>query len=287
MEQALAEADAEAGRHAEHARAHAARSGQLETALEQTRQACIERDRRMTYLEAELDLSRSEGASHLRALAALGVELEQLRLSSRGQATRIRLSALREAAEVSARIRALAGAPEAAAESMLAALERALDRLGTDWEGRDAHAGRPTAPAAEPQASASPAVEDAADPGPEIAVTATAGESELAELEAALDPTVGEDASEVPGPAVGTARRVTVDIGPFSDFSQLVSFEDAANAIAATNEISIRRFSEGRASIEVSLREPIDLLAELEASSTLSFTVRSSAEDELVLDLSK
>ena len=103
----------------------------------QTRQACIERDRRIAYLQTELDLSRAEGASQLRALATLGSELEELRVSSRGQATRIRLGALREAAEVSGRIRALAGAPEAAAEGMLAALERALERLGNDWEGAE------------------------------------------------------------------------------------------------------------------------------------------------------
>lgn len=234
-------------------------------ALEQTRQACIERDRRMAYLEAELDLSQAQSASQLRALAALGAELDELRVTARGQATRIRLGALREAAEVSARIRVLAGAPEDAAESMLAALERALERLGTDEAAADPpDGGRPGGPLAVPVPD-QPRREDVG--------------SELAELEAAME-------SE-PVPAPGHGSQVTVDVGPFSDFSQLVSFEDAANAIGATGEISIRRFSEGRASIDVYLREPIDLLAELEANCELRFRVRARDDSGLVLDLSE
>jgi hypothetical protein len=83
----------------------------------------------------------------------------------------------------------------------------------------------------------------------------------------------------------GGARRLSVDVGPFRDFSQLVSFEDAANAIGATEEISIRRFSEGRAQIEVELSEPIDLLRELEERCDLEFVVRSRNDDGLILDV--
>jgi hypothetical protein len=221
--------------------------------------ACAERDRRIAWLEAELDLSRSQAASQLRGLAALGAELQDLRLSARGQATRIRLEALREAAEVSARVRTLVGAPEGAAESLLRAIERAIDRLGSVWEGSDPEDG---------------------DPPRTGAATEDDGDSELTELEAALErhgaPGVDEPADDA---------RILVDIGPFSDFSQLVSFEDAANAIDATSEISIRRFSGGRASIDVSLREPIDLLQELKSGCELDFEVRSNSADELVLDL--
>ncbi|MGI8727827.1 MAG: hypothetical protein ACR2K6_09165, partial [Solirubrobacterales bacterium] len=69
------------------------------------------------------------------------------------------------------------------------------------------------------------------------------------------------------------------------DFSQLIRFEDAANAIGATEEISIRRFSEGRANIEVSLSEPIDLLRELEQSCELEFEVRRAERGEIILDV--
>lgn len=293
MEQALAEAESDAGRQSELARAHAARSGQLELALDQTRQACIERDRRAEYLQAELDLSRSEAASRLRALAALGGQIEELRVTARGQATRIRLGALREAAEVSARIRALAGAPEEAAESMLAALEEALERLGNAQLAAGAEA------ATEERTSVPVPVYDPSAARP---AAKSAESSELAELEAALEPrspdspapeaaiAISPGSAAAPrvvaeAPSADGEQSISVDIGPFSDFSQLVSFEDAANAIGATSEISIRRFSEGRASIEVSLREPIDLLAELEANCDLRFQVRSRDAGGLILDL--
>jgi len=260
VERVLAEAELAAGRAAELARTYELRSGQLEAALEQTRVGCAERDRRIAWLEAELDLSRSYAASELRGLAALGAELEDLRLGARGQATRIRLQALREAAEVSGRVRTIVGAPEGAAESLLRALERSIDRLGSVWEGAEAEDGVDS-----PQPAAGPVV----PPDPE-----------LAELEAALERHGGSAVVEPP-----EDERILVDIGPFSDFSQLVSFEDAANAIDATSEISIRRFSGGRASIDVSLREPIDLLGELKSRCELDFEVRSSGAGELILDL--
>ena len=284
MDRALSEAEADSGRQAEIARAYRARSEQLDVALGHTRQACVERDRRMVYLESELDLSRSSAASQLRALAALGAELEELRITARGQATRIRLTALREAAEVSAMVKAVAGAPETAAESMLVALEGALTRLGSDWE-RGEGADGPTD---------QPIVSRTAAPGPETG----SGDSELVELEAALDGSAGAgiqatadtaegvtEARVAVAPPAGSQRKISVDVGPFSDFSQLVSFEDAANAIEATSEISIRRFSEGRASIEISVSEPIDLLRELERHCDLRFEVRSNGSGELILDL--
>ena len=80
-------------------------------------------------------------------------------------------------------------------------------------------------------------------------------------------------------------KRVSVDIGPFEDFSQLVRFEDAANAIGGTGDISIKRFSGGRAQIDVALSEPVDLLRELEENCDLEFRVRSQSGDEIVLDV--
>lgn len=85
-------------------------------------------------------------------------------------------------------------------------------------------------------------------------------------------------------PALSYEDRVSFDVGPFQDFSQLVSFEDAANAIGATGDISIKRFSEGRARIDVSLSEPVDILRELEERCDLQFQVRSRRDGEIVLD---
>jgi hypothetical protein len=78
---------------------------------------------------------------------------------------------------------------------------------------------------------------------------------------------------------------VKVEIGPLDDFSQLVGFEDAAGQIDATSEISVERFSEGRATISMRLDEPVELLRELEQRSPLDFRVRRSADDNLILDV--
>jgi hypothetical protein len=78
---------------------------------------------------------------------------------------------------------------------------------------------------------------------------------------------------------------VEVEIGPLSDFSQLVGFEDAAGRIGATSEISVRKFSEGRATISMRLDEPVALLRELEERSPLDFRVRRADGDQVVLDL--
>ena len=64
-----------------------------------------------------------------------------------------------------------------------------------------------------------------------------------------------------------------------------VGFEDAAGQIDATSEISVERFSEGRATLSMRLSEPTDLLHELEQRSPLDFRVRRTADDNVVLDI--
>jgi hypothetical protein len=276
VEEAIAVLEAEAGREAEMARAHAARSDQLEAALGQTREACFDRDRRIARLEAALDLSRSEAESRLRGLAALGAELEALRVSSRGNATRIRLEALREAGAVSARIRDLGPQPEQATESLMLALERALDRIGEDWADEEARV----------ESTEELARMSVPEPDGEIVITKTTA----APAPAAAEPSAGANGNgRGPEAAAGaaTGRRVSIDVGPFQDFSQLVSFEDAANAIGATGEITIRRFSGGRAEIDVDVHGPVDLIRELGHRCDLTFDVRTSEEDRIVLDLAE
>jgi len=78
---------------------------------------------------------------------------------------------------------------------------------------------------------------------------------------------------------------VEVEIGPLGDFSQLVGFEDAAANIGATSEISVRKFSEGRATLSMRLNEPVELLRELEQRSPMEFRVRRTDQDRVVLDL--
>jgi hypothetical protein len=97
-------------------------------------------------------------------------------------------------------------------------------------------------------------------------------------------------ATAEPGPIEQAAQNlfeglVKVEIGPLDDFSQLVGFEDAAGQIGATSDISVERFSEGRATLSMRLNEPVELLRELEERSPLEFRVRRSADDNLILDI--
>lgn len=96
----------------------------------------------------------------------------------------------------------------------------------------------------------------------------------------------GADASPVEQAAQNLFQgQVKVEIGPLDDFSQLVGFEDAAGQIDATSDISVERFSEGRATLSMRLNEPVELLRELEERSPLEFRVRRSADDNLILDI--
>jgi hypothetical protein len=195
------------------------------------------------HLRVELCDAGARADAAIAALSALTGQLEELRIGARGAATRIRLAALREAAEVNARLVDFNDPRLAESrDRLLIALEHALDRVAGEWEAKS--------------------------PEP---------------------PLLGNAQARVAfarGQIAGASRQsVSVDIGPFEDFSQLVRFEDAANAIGATGEISIRRFSGGRAQIDVGLSEPVDLLRELEESCDLEFRVRSQSDEEIVLDI--
>jgi hypothetical protein len=78
---------------------------------------------------------------------------------------------------------------------------------------------------------------------------------------------------------------IEVEVGPLSDFEQLASFEDAANGIGAADEISVKRFTQGRATLELHLSEPVALLIELEERAPFEFTVRDTRSDRVVLDV--
>jgi hypothetical protein len=78
---------------------------------------------------------------------------------------------------------------------------------------------------------------------------------------------------------------VQLEIGPLNDFSQLVAFEDAAKEIAPASEISVKRFSKGRATLDLRLAEPVDLLRELGERAPYAFEVRSVCDGRLILDL--
>jgi hypothetical protein len=81
------------------------------------------------------------------------------------------------------------------------------------------------------------------------------------------------------------AGLVEVEVGPLSDFEQLAGFEDAASGIRAADRIRVKRFAQGRATLEMNLSEPIELLRELEERAPFEFRVRDTRDDRVVLDV--
>ena len=235
---ALRERDAWIGAQAEELRAAGERIDSLERVATRLSERVVERERELRELRSELALVQGESDQAVQALGAVADELAAVRGQARGQATRIRLRALRDAAEVSDRIAELARRPAEARERLLEALADAIARLGSQPED-----------------------------GVEVTANGSNGHHPDAEAEDIF------------------RGLVEVEVGPLSDFAQLVGFEDAASGIGATSEISVKRFAKGRATIEMKLSEPVELLRELEERAPFEFKVRDTREDRVVLDL--
>jgi chromosome segregation ATPase len=140
----------------------------------------VDRERELREVRVELAQARERGDEGLRALSALADDLEAVRRQARGQATRIRLRALREAAELAGRMGELGDDPNEAREALVESLREAIERVGADADEDD---GR-----------------------------------DLPGLMA------GPNGSGVREPAKLFEGMVEVEVGPLSDFSQLVGF---------------------------------------------------------------
>jgi hypothetical protein len=204
---------------------------ELEGVARRLSEIVVQRNRELRALREELAELRASSEEGMRSLVALGAHIEEIRKQARGQATQIRMRALRDAADLAERVSDVAKLPSGAGGKVLEALDDAIQGAGEE-----------------------PAPADANGVGPR----------------------------RTNGFFEGT---VHVDVGPLSDFSQLVALEDAAGAIGATSEVSIRRFSGGRATLAMRLSEPVELLRELEERCDLDFKVRSLRDDSLVLDV--
>ena len=190
----------------------------------------LDREREIRELTTRLREADERHDRNIASLEAVSARLEEIQAQARGQATRIRMKALREAVEVSRRVQALADAQEGV-------------------EGAEG------AETATPATDSSPA-----------ATAATNGHAPAAPFDGLFE---GE---------------VKLEIGPLGDFSQLVGFEDAIGQLGAA-DISVERFSEGRATLSMRLDQPTELLRELEELSALDFRVRHTGPDNLILDL--
>jgi hypothetical protein len=203
----------------------------------------IERERTIRDLTERLEEANACHDRSIASLDAVSARLEELQAQARGQATRIRMKALREAVKVSRRAQELAEVEAGAAEEP--EVDIAADVAAVEKQVAEA--------TAQPTANGNGNGHHEIDPG----------------------------TSWEPGLYEG---KVRLEIGPLGDFSQLVGFEDAVGRLGAT-DISVERFSEGRATFSMRLDQPVDLLRELEALSILDFKVRHTAPDNLILDV--
>ena len=213
------------------------RVDELEQVATRLAERVVERERELRQVRADLTDARERGEESARTLAALADDLTAVRRQALGQATRMRLRALREAADLTERIGAVSK-PGEATERLIDSLEAAIARVGAEaWEDDDV--------------------------------------AELAESNG--------HAKREPGAVF--EGLVEVEVGPLSDFSQLVGFEDAAAGISATSEVSVRRFTQGRATLSMRFKHPVELLRELEERAPFEFRVRDTRADRIVLDI--
>jgi hypothetical protein len=209
----------------------------------------IERERTIRDLTGRLEEANAVHDRSIASLDAVSGRLEELQAQARGQATRIRMKALREAVEVSKRVQELNEAEEGDGADDVASPDIAAEAAAVERAAADA-APRPSA---------------------------NGSSNGNGNGHAPVDP----DTSWEPGLYEGNLR---LEIGPLGDFSQLVGFEETVGKIGAT-DISVERFSEGRATFSMRLDQPVDLLRELEALSNIDFKVRHTAPDNLILDV--
>ena len=188
---------------------------ELEGELSSLSGMVIEREREIRGLTERLREANERHDRSIASLESVSGRLEEIQTQARGQATRIRMKALREAVEVGRRVQELneTQEPAAAAPTPSANGNGHVESFNGIFEG-----------------------------------------------------------------------LVKLEIGPLGDFSQLVGFEDAVGQLGAS-DISVERFSEGRATLSVRLDQPVELLRELEALSSLDFKVRHTAPDNLILDV--
>ncbi len=174
----------------------------------------IEREREIRFLGEKLREANERHERSITSLEAVASHIDEIHSQARGQATRIRMKALREAVDVS---------------------RRAQELVDANSE-----------------------VEEAAP--------------------AATNGTNGTNGNEL------FEGRMKLEIGPLGDFSQLVGIEDAISRLGGA-DISVERFSEGRATLSMNLEHPVELLRELEESAPMDFRVRRTADDSLILDV--
>ena len=174
----------------------------------------LERERESALLREQLKEAEERHERSLDKLEVIIQRVEEMQAAARGQATRIRMKALREAIEVSERANSLTQRMDFAGHGDLADEAR--------------------------------------------------GEPEGAPLQ---------------------EGDVAVEVGPLSDFSQLLAFQEAAEGLPEVDGVRLERFSDGCATLIVSLREATDLAAALQEAAPLGLQQRRADSSSVAFDV--
>ena len=180
----------------------------------------LERERESAQLRDQLQEAEERHERSLEKLEVIIQRVEELQAAARGQATRIRMKALREAVEVSERANSLTQRIDFAGHG----------ELGAEESG--------------PEAEAAP-------------------DTELRRRTERMRLPLQEG-------------HVEVEVGPLSDFSQLLAFQEAAESLPEVEGVRLERFSDGCATLIVNLREPTDLGAALQEAAPLALQQRDA-----------
>lgn len=232
----------------------------------------IARERELDTLRGQLADAHARHDRSLRSLEVLAGHLDELHAQARGQATRIRMKALDEAALVT----------ERASEALQAVRHLQDVRQGAGDSARSV-AGDVSTPSTV-SGNGTPTGEAPGSVAGSVDTDAAGDRGPAAEI---VDAWAGAAASAAAenGEVGFFHGDVEVEIGPLGDFSQLLGFESAAGTIAGASDISVRRFAAGRATLGMRLDEPIELLRELEERAPFEFKVRRTGGRRVVLDI--
>jgi hypothetical protein len=96
---------------------------------------------------------------------------------------------------------------------------------------------------------------------------------------------VGSAEPAVPGDDQILGPHVEVEAGPFGDFAAISSFERALGRLPKVEDVYIRRFSDDRAAIELTLAEPMPLLAVMRRTLPWGFDVEHADAREVRLNV--
>src|SRR5215218_3576664 len=132
VDRAIAELDAELDKARLELTGAERRMTELDKIAVQLAERVVDREGELREVRLELERARELGEEGLRALGALAGDLEALRRQARGQATRMRLRALRHAAELTRSSSELARRPGEVTERLIASIEQAIERIGAD-----------------------------------------------------------------------------------------------------------------------------------------------------------